>query len=240
MLRNIVQIDVERCNGCGLCISNCVEGALKIIDGKARLVNDIYCDGLGACLGHCPQDAITIIKKEVDEFKETAFLSNEEDSFHTINQDGHISKFPVHHGRCLGSKMMVFENSSSTVENDTKSQLRQWPIQLTLVPINFPCINNSDLLITADCVPFAYANYHQELLKGKSLIIGCPKLDDIEYYIEKLTEIFKLNRIHSVTIAHMEVPCCIGLVKAVEMAMRAAQRNIPIEKVTISINGNRI
>lgn len=241
MIRKIVQIDQDKCNGCGLCIPNCVEGALKIVDGKARLVSDKYCDGLGACLGHCPQDAITIIERDAEEFDEKAveeFLSREK-KLHGNQEKGNT----IHHnhGSCPGSKMMVLDtNDGEDSRIKVKSQLRQWPVQLKLVPVNAPYFDNADLLITADCVPYAYANYHQELLKGKTVVVGCPKLDDIEYYTEKLTEIIKYNNIKSITVAIMEVPCCGGLVRAVEKALALSDKKVPIKTVKVGIRGEII
>lgn len=228
MIRKIVHIDEEKCNGCGLCIPNCAEGAIQIIDGKAKLISDNLCDGLGACLGHCPQDAITIIEREADGFDEKAV--------HAMQKSHRI-------GGCPGSRMIVFDEEEE--KNDAavlgqKTQLRQWPVQLMLVPVNAPYFKNADLLITADCVPIAYANYHNDLLKGKKVVVGCPKLDDISYYVEKLTQIFKSNPFKSVTVAYMEVPCCSGIVTATERAIALSGKTISLTKVKISIDGNRL
>ena len=263
-VRKIIQIDEEKCNGCGLCVPNCAEGAIKIIDGKARLVKDSYCDGLGACLGHCPQDALHIIERDAEDFDE------EEAMKHAGGQHGHgtANAGPMNHrsntshgsnaafgnhagfGGCPGSRMRVLKEedrrsgsgttvSSGDVEIKIKPQLRQWPVQLSLVPVNAPYFDNADLLVTADCVPVAYADYHLELLKGKAVVMGCPKLDDVGFYVEKLTEIFSSNTIKSVTVAHMEVPCCSGIVRAVEEAARRSGRDIPVNRVRIGIDGSR-
>lgn len=250
-IRKIIQIEEDKCNGCGLCVPNCAEGAIQIIAGKARLVKDSYCDGLGACLGHCPMDALHIIEREADEFDEEAamdFVKKIEQA--KVNKP---VKAPNHHphphgGGCPGSRMMSFNNDSSNataskvsdgdIEVKIKPQLKQWPVQLNLVPVTAPFFENSDLLITADCVPFAYPNYHLDLLKGKALVIGCPKLDDVEYYTEKLTDILINNDINSVTVAFMEVPCCNGIVRAAEIALQNSGKNIPLKKVRVGIEGN--
>lgn len=251
-VRKIIQIEEEKCNGCGLCVPNCAEGAIQIINGKAKLVKDSYCDGLGACLGHCPQDALHIIEREADEFDEDAAMEfvnkiKGGESMHSHNTVHHTAH---HHagGGCPGSRMMMFGNeekksvkasaiNSGDIEVKIKPQLRQWPVQLSLVPVNAPYFNDADLLVTADCVPFAYPNYHLELLKGKAVVIGCPKLDDLEHYIEKLTDIIECNNIRSITVAHMEVPCCSGIVRAVDIALSRSGKDIPVKKVRISING---
>ncbi len=198
--RKIIKIDEEKCNGCGLCIPNCHEGALQIIDGKARIVSDLLCDGLGACIGHCPEGAITIEEREVG-------------------------------SGCPGSKVMDFRGAS---------QLGQWPVQIMLVPPSAPYLNGASLLIAADCVPFAYADFHEDLLKDKILLVGCPKLDDVELYKERIKQIVNGNDIKGITYAHMEVPCCFGLVSVIESAISASGKNIPFKKVVISIKGERL
>jgi NAD-dependent dihydropyrimidine dehydrogenase PreA subunit len=233
-IRKIVNIDENKCNGCGLCVPNCAEGAIKIIDGKAKLIAENLCDGLGACLGECPQGAITITEREADEFNEAAV---------------HARLNPHQHGGggCPGSRAMEINRqnnaakaaavSSGDIEVKIKPQLTQWPVQLMLVPESAPYFENADLLITADCVPFAYPNYHLDLLKGKKVVVGCPKLDDIGYYVEKLTGILKNNRINSIMVAFMEVPCCGGIVRAAEAALEMSGKNIPLNKIRISMNG---
>lgn len=254
-VRKIIKIEEDKCNGCGLCVPNCAEGAIQIIGGKAKLVKDSYCDGLGACLGHCPQDALHVIEREADEFDEEEAMKHvnagkkEAPALRHIpmHGDGH------HHGGggCPGSRMMSFGKEETSVQKGTsvssddievriKPQLRQWPVQLSLVPVNAPYFDNADLLVTADCVPFAYANYHIDLLKGKAVVIGCPKLDDIESYVEKLTAIFESNSLKSITVAFMEVPCCSGIVRAVDAALQRSGRNIPVNRVRIGIRGDRL
>lgn len=238
--RKIVRIDEEKCTGCGLCIPNCAEGALQIVNGKAKLVTDKFCDGLGACLGHCPEDAITVIEREAEEFDEKAV----EVHLHKQKQaqpKPEPQPAPVF-GGCPSSRTIQFkgpqmeESASSTTSSP--SQLTQWPVQLKLVPVNAPYFQDADLLIAADCVPFAYPDFHRDFLKGKAVVVGCPKLDDIQFYKEKLTEIFKTNAIKSITVPFMEVPCCFGLVKATEDALAASGKNIPLKKVKIGIRGD--
>lgn len=265
MKRSIIKIDEFKCNGCGLCIPNCPEGALQIIDGKARLVSDLFCDGLGACIGHCPQGAITIEERESVPYDEKKVMENivkqgknviaahlnhlkehGETKLLKIAQD-YLSthKHNEHFTGCPGSRVMDFSKKAAKTDKkevllSAESQLRQWPVQINLVPANAPYFEKADLLIAADCVPFAYASFHQDLLKEKILLIGCPKLDDLEFYQEKLTQIFKENNIKSVTYAHMQVPCCFGLVGVIENAILASEKKIPFKDITISIQGEKL
>jgi NAD-dependent dihydropyrimidine dehydrogenase PreA subunit len=238
--RKIVKIDEEKCTGCGLCIPNCAEGALQIIDGKARLVSEKFCDGLGACLGHCPEDAITVIEREAEEFDEKAvevYLHKQKEA----QPQPESKPQPVFTG-CPSSKAMQFKvpepKTDSASSKPSVSMLTQWPVQLKLVPINAPYFQDADLLIAADCVPFAYPDFHRDFLKGKAVVVGCPKLDDIQSYKEKLTLIFKTNSIKSITVPYMEVPCCFGLVKVTEDAIAASGKNIPFKKIKIGIRGD--
>jgi NAD-dependent dihydropyrimidine dehydrogenase PreA subunit len=238
--RKIVKIDEEKCTGCGLCIPNCAEGALQIIDGKARLVSEKFCDGLGACLGHCPEDAITVIEREAEDFDEKAveaFLHKKEET----QPKPQPQPQPAFTG-CPSSRPMHFKVPESQIEtvSNTRSvsMLSHWPVQLKLVPINAPYFQDTELLIVADCVPFSYPDFHRDFLKGKAVVVGCPKLDDVQFYKEKLTEIFKANSIKSITVPYMEVPCCFGLVKATEDAIAASGKNIPLKKVKIGIRGD--
>jgi Pyruvate/2-oxoacid:ferredoxin oxidoreductase delta subunit len=238
--RKVVKIDQEKCTGCSLCIPNCAEGALQIVDGKAKLITDKFCDGLGACLGHCPEDAITVIEREAEEFDEKAV----EVYLHKKDEPKPESKpqpAPTFTG-CPSSRAMQFKVPEPKIDSASStpsvSMLTQWPVQLKLVPINASYFQDADLLIAADCVPFAYPNFHQDFLKGKAVVVGCPKLDDIQFYKEKLTEIFKTNSIKSITVPYMEVPCCFGLVKVTEDAIAASGKNIPLKKVKIGIRGD--
>jgi len=238
--RKIVKIDEEKCNGCGLCIPNCAEGALQIVDGKAKLITDKFCDGLGACLGHCPEDAITVIEREAEKFDEKAveaFIHQKEET----QPQPQPQPTPVFTG-CPSSRAMQFKapepKTDSVLSTPSVSQLTQWPVQLKLGPVNAPYFQDADLLIAADCVPFAYPDFHRDFLKGKAVVVGCPKLDDIQSYKEKLTLIFKTNSIKSVTVPYMEVPCCFGLVKVTEDAIAASGKNILLKKVKIGIRGD--
>lgn len=237
--RKVVKIDEEKCNGCGLCIPNCAEGAIQIVDGKAKLISDKFCDGLGACLGHCPEDAITVIEREAEEFDEKAV----EIHLHKQKETTQTPKpqHELHVGGCPSSRVLQFQAPKPSMDFGPKgssvSELTQWPVQLKLVPDEAPYFQDADLLIAADCVPFAYPDFHQDFLKGKALVVGCPKLDDIQLYREKLTAIFKANTIKSVTVPFMEVPCCFGLVKVTEDAIEASGKDIPFKKVKIGIRG---
>ena len=229
--RNIVQIDEEKCNGCGQCIPNCAEGALQIIDGKARIVKDAYCDGLGACLGHCPQDAIAIIEREAPEFDEEAVQEHLE----TLKTRDALTC------GCPSSQVQELKGSPAgreRSEEPVQSALRHWPIQLNLVPIQAPFFEDADLLVTADCVAVAFPGLHQKLLKGRSVVIGCPKFDDVNHYVEKLTEILKRNDVRSITVAHMEVPCCSALNVIAQRAMDASGKMIPTQQLIVSVDGD--
>ncbi len=246
VLRSVVKIDEEKCNGCGLCIPACAEGALQIVDGKAKLISDKYCDGLGACLGECPQGAITIEKRDAEEFSEEAV----EERLKTIHQPSLVQSIStVHHAPpaiepCPSAKVMRFEKAKEkktvNVQETKKSMLSQWPVQLTLVPPNAPFFENAELLIAADCVSFAYANFHSDFLKGRTLVVGCPKLDDAAFYKEKLTEIFKRTNVRSVTVVNMEVPCCFGLYRLVKEAVDSSEKDISLKQEIISIKGEKI
>ncbi len=237
--RKIVKIDEAKCNGCGLCIPSCAEGALQIVNGKAKIVKDMYCDGLGACLGHCPQGAITIIEREAENFNEKAVIKHVEEM--KKKKEERVMKDNIPCG-CPGAMLKSFD--TQTKKNihekiEVGSEITQWPVQLMLVPASAPFLNKCDLLVCADCVPFAYANFHQDLLAGKKMLIGCPKLDDLELYIDKLTEIIKNQNLNSLTVAIMEVPCCGGLLFAVEEAVKRAGVDIKINKQIIGIRGNK-
>lgn len=250
MLRKIVQIDPDKCNGCGLCVPSCAEGAIKIIDGKAVLAADNLCDGLGACLGDCPQNAITIIERDADAFDEAAveqhLKSGDAAQKHHKHSDHHGHDHHGHHGHghghgggCPGSRAMSFAAPATAAAEagSRQSMLGQWPVQLHLVPTSAPYFQDADLLIAADCVPFAYADFHKDFLAGKAVVIGCPKLDDNQFYLQKLTELLRNSSIKSITVMRMEVPCCGGIVMAARQALAASGKEIPFKEVTISIRG---
>ena len=227
MLRRIIQIDEEKCNGCGACAAACHEGAISMVDGKARLMRDDYCDGLGDCLPACPTGAITFVEREAAAYDEAAVKEN----LRKKSASGHTG--------CPGHQMHRFDRpraSSSTVPAPASSQLGQWPCQIKLVPVNAPYFQGAKLLIAADCTAFAYANLHQDFMRGKITLIGCPKLDGVDYS-EKLTQILRSNDIQSVTIVRMEVPCCGGLELAAQKALQASGKFLPWQVVTISIDG---
>jgi len=230
-LRNIVKIDEEKCNGCGQCIDACAEGAIELIDGKAKLVSEIYCDGLGACIGHCPQDAITIEQREAEEFDEEATKAHMAKAQKPPAQTDFI---------CPGMMAKQLKEKGKTVDSSASvsSQLTHWPVQLKLVPPNAPYFDGADLLLVADCVPFAIGDFHNRFLKEHSVVVGCPKLDNVDFYIEKLAQIIKANNLNSLTVLHMEVPCCFGLTHIARKAIEASGANIPFEDITIDLQGN--
>jgi len=273
--RKIINIDEEKCNGCALCIPNCPEGAIQIIDQKARLISDLFCDGLGACIGHCPQGAITIEDRQAQPYDEKKVMAN------IIKQGPNVIKAHLRHLKehgesvylkqamdflkenkiniildevcstgnhitavCPGSRPMELRKQQPGRDADSNlhvdSELSQWPVQLRLVPALAPYFQGAHLLIAADCVPFAYADFHQDMLKGKILLVGCPKLDDLLLYKAKLGQILAGNDIKSVTYAHMEVPCCFGLLPVIEEAIRASGKHIPFKNITISIKGEKV
>ena len=229
-LRNIVTIDENKCNGCGLCVNACAEGAIRLINGKAKLVSEIYCDGLGACIGHCPQDAITIELQEARPFDEEATKK-------------HLAETKKQQTACFVCPGMMTAKSrdntkSPSVTGVVSLQLTHWPIQLKLVSPNAHFFNNADLLLTADCVAFAVGDFHGRFLKGRSVVIGCPKLDDAAFYIDKLADILKANKIRSLTVIHMSVPCCFGLTRVANEAIKTSGQKMAFEDVTIDLQGN--
>ena len=230
-VRKVVKIDDEKCNGCGICIPSCAEGALKIIGGKARLVSDKYCDGLGACLGECPQRAISIEKRPADEFDEA-------EAKHYQPQAKEVTEKPV--CGCPSSPVREIEPCESEDEQraNQQSQLRHWPVQLALVPATASFLSGADVVLAADCTAFAYAGFHQDFLKNHALLVACPKLDNFEAHMEKLTQIIAKSGLKSLTVVHMEVPCCSGLVFMARKAVAASGKNIPFKEITIGINGD--
>ena len=268
MKREIIKIDDELCNGCGECVKGCPEGALQVIDDKARLVNEAFCDGLGACIGDCPVDAITIEEREAEPYDEKAVVDRmlkqginvlrahlehleEHGQNNLLNEaldylEERGVENPLDDVRtpktacgCPSAVASQWEEEDDAQVDRIPSQLRQWPVQIHLVPLEAPYFKDADLVIAADCVPFAYPNFHTDFLKGRSLMVGCPKLDDADRYIEKLTEIFKRNDIKNITLVHMEVPCCFGLTQIVKKALNNSGKDIPIEDVTITVRGEQ-
>lgn len=240
--RKIIEINEELCNGCGNCITSCHEGALKIVNGKAKVVNEQFCDGLGSCIGSCPTGALKIIEREALEYDENLVKQhlNHLNNLKNNNQNLQSNHTYHHAGNCPSAKAMVFKKDNLNSSNDTliNSELTHWPIQLHLISPNHPAFSNCDLLIAADCTAFSFGNFHQKILKNKSLIIFCPKLDDISNYEDKLTQIFKNNNIKSITCVVMEVPCCNGLLQIVENAIKNSNCQLVIKKIVIGINGN--
>jgi NAD-dependent dihydropyrimidine dehydrogenase PreA subunit len=294
MKRKIITIDDEKCNGCGACIPDCPEGALQMIDGKARLISDLFCDGLGACIGSCPEGAISIEERDAEPYDESRVMENivshgantikahlahlqdhgedellrEAIAYLVENDIGIPSEFlesrcacdeldeGQDHGRghghapgggCPGSRLMNFgkdspprEEGEAVTPGSVPSMLSQWPVQIMLIPPHAPFLDGADLLFAADCVPFAYPDFHEKLLKGRVCLVGCPKLDDAQHYLDKITEMFRLNDIKSVMIVYMEVPCCGGMTRIVEEAMKASGKNIPLARQMISIKGDEL
>lgn len=284
VIRKIIKIDDELCTGCGDCIPNCPEGAIQLIDDKARIISDIFCDGLGACLGHCPVDAISIEEREAEDYSERKVMEN------VVKEGKKVIKAHLEHLRdhdqmdylqeaidylkendmevpieepkvqvqdtaacaeptlacgCPGSAVQDLrgEHEQQECVEDVKtvtsqvSELSQWPVQFMLVPPSAPYLKNADLLISADCVPFAYPNYHNDLLKGKIVLVGCPKFDKVDYYKQKLVEILNVNGIKTVTVVIMEVPCCNGMYQFVSDAIKESNSSIPLKKVIIGVKG---
>lgn len=244
-LRKIVEIDETKCDGCGQCAPACAEGAIQVIHGKARLVADVYCDGLGACLGHCPRDAIRVIEREAPEFDEAAVhrrLAGQ--------RSAHAAAGP-RQGGCPGSALRQFSlplvcpsvpggtpSGRPSEPSSEASRLTHWPVQLHLVPPGAPFLRDADLLLTADCVPFAMPDFHARILRGRPVLIGCPKLDDGAYYVEKLAAMLRQSGPRGLTVVHMEVPCCTGLLRIAEAAKALAGVDVPLESLVVSIRGN--
>ncbi len=238
-VRKIIEIDEERCDGCGQCVIACAEGAMEIVDGKARLIKDTYCDGLGACLGECPQDALRIIEREAAEFDPEAVEHHLEQK--KTQEEPPKASPPL--SRCPSSQIRLFEVSCEVAnrpvaQEPSASALSHWPVQIRLVPANAPFLKGADLLVAADCTPVAYGNFHRDFLHGKALLLGCPKFDDVPGYLQKFTEIFSTADIRSVTVLSMEVPCCSALAGIVKKGMSQAGKTIPIEEIVIGVRGD--
>ena len=227
MLRKIIQIDEDKCTGCGACAAACQEGAIAMIDGKAKLMRDDYCDGLGDCLPTCPTGAISFIEKDTLAYDEEAVKKNMEKR---MQESGTM------HSGCPGSMMHTLNPVASSPSIDVSSQLTSWPVQIKLAPINAPFFQHAKLLIAADCTAYAYANFHQDFIKGRITLVGCPKLDAVDYS-DKLTEILKHNDIRSITVVRMEVPCCGGIEQAVKKALLNSGKLIPWDVVIVSTDG---
>lgn len=271
MKRKIIDIDEEKCTGCGLCIPDCPEGALQIIDGKARLVSDLFCDGLGACIGTCPEGAICVVEREAEPYSEEAVMEKivpqgmgvikahlehllghgEEALYHRAIEYLNANEIPVppHEtpaapAACPGTvarSLQREEARSAEQAARIESELRQWPVQLTLVNPAASYFDDADLLVSGDCVPFAYPEFHRDFLQGKILLIFCPKLDaDIEGYITKLADIFSRHTVRSITVLHMEVPCCSGVRYIVDEALKRAKEEIPVAEKTITLQGEAV
>lgn len=270
MKRNIITIDEEKCTGCGLCIPNCPEGAIQIIDNKARLVSDLMCDGLGACLGHCPEGAIMIIEREAEEYDERKVMANivkqgpntiaaHLEHLKSHGQDTYYNqaidflkeqKMPIpqetetkheHFQGCPGSRSMCFEKKAKSTEQATvnqESELTHWPVQMHLISPNAPQYKGSDMLLAADCTAFTVGNFHANHLKGKTLGIACPKLDDQqEIYVEKIKMLIDVAKINTLTVMIMQVPCCRGLLQIAKEAVTQATRKIPLKCMVVSLQG---
>lgn len=236
MKRRIIQIDEQKCNGCGACAAACHEGAIEMVNGKAHLMRDDYCDGLGDCLPTCPTGAITFVEREAAPYDEAAVLAAKKNKTPAGGCPG--SAAHTLHAGCPGSRVQVLSGGAeaAAVPTAAPSRLRQWPVQIKLVPIEAPFFDGAKLLIAADCTAYAYAAFHERFIRGHITLVGCPKLDSVDYS-EKLTEILRRNDIREVTVVRMEVPCCGGLENAAKRALQASGKFIPWQVVTISTDG---
>jgi ferredoxin len=237
VLRKIIEIDEEKCDGCGQCVPSCAEEAIQIVDGKARIVKDMFCDGLGACVGECPNDALRIIEREADEFDEKAVEK------HLAETEKVQIEEPALACGCSSTKIQTFVlpesvfDANKPADRKPESSLSHWPVKIRLVPANAPFLKGADLLVLADCVPVAFPTLHRDFLKGRAVTMGCPKFDDVQEYINKFAEIFKTADIKSITTVIIEVPCCFGLPMIVKKGLEKAGKNIPMEEVVISTRG---
>jgi Pyruvate/2-oxoacid:ferredoxin oxidoreductase delta subunit len=243
--RKIIKIDEEKCNGCGVCVPSCAEGAIQVVNGKAKLIAEKYCDGLGACLKECPEDALKVIEREADDFDEKAV----EEHLHATGgahaaHGGHKEEAAAMPCGCPSTHLQTFAPATSCQEANRPayqetalSALTHWPIQIRLVPASAPFLRGADLLVAADCTPAAYPNFHRDFLKGKVVMLGCPKFDDVPSYVQKFADIFTTAGIKSVTVLTMEVPCCQGLPVIVKKGLEQSGKKVPITQVTVSARG---
>ncbi len=247
-IRDIVQIDEEKCDGCGLCVPSCEEGAIQIIEGKARVVSDTYCDGLGACLGHCPRDAISVIQREAAPFDLQAVAEHQAAGRDATSRTSPGSRSGCEDTICPGTAALKLEPVAGSAspppapDSPTKelSGLANWPVQLHLVSPQSPLLHRADLLLVADCVPLACAGFHARFLDGRPVVIGCPKLDDCQAYVSKLAAILQHAQIQSISVVHMEVPCCTALLRVVEAAMQMSGTRVPVSDTVVTRRGEVI
>lgn len=240
ILRKIIEIDEERCDGCGLCVPSCAEGAIQIVDGKARLMAESFCDGLGACLGECPNNALRIIERVAEDFDEAAVEEHLKEKEKTKEEPTTLAC------GCPSTRLQSLASADPCEQANLPrgqtqavvgSNLGHWPVQIRLVPPNAPFLKGADLLVVADCTPLAYPHFHRDFLKGKVVMMGCPKFDDVQEYVDKFTEIFKKAEIRKITTVVMEVPCCSGLPFIIRKALQASGQTIPLEEKVIGIRG---
>ena len=223
-LRNIIEINEELCNGCGDCALSCAEAAIRIVDGKARLVSETFCDGLGACLGDCPTGALKIVQREAEDFDEGAVKTHQTP--------------PQSHHACPGSQIRRFDAAhADSLQAESRSALTHWPVQIRLAPPNAPFLQGAHLLVVADCVPISYPNFHRDFLAGRVVLVGCPKFDDVDLYVQRFADMFRASDIKSVMVVVMQVPCCQGLPMVVKEGMRQASKSVPTEKIVITLEG---
>jgi len=237
VLRKIIEIDEELCNGCGQCVTGCAEGALQIIDGKAKVVSETFCDGLGACIGECPTGALKIVEREASPFDEEAVKK------HLAKKEKEPDTLPC---GCPSTQIQIFDKPSACAEANKpkhfnnvpeESALTHWPIQIKLIPASAPFLKGGDLLVLADCTAVAFPTLHRDLMKGKVVMMGCPKFDDVQEYVQKFSDIFKTAGIKSVTVVVMEVPCCSGMPMIVKKGMESAGKEIPMKEIVLSLRG---
>lgn len=244
--RKIIEINEDKCDGCGQCVPSCAEGAIQIIDGKARLAAEKYCDGLGACLGECPRDALRIVEREADDFDEKAVLHHLQTA---LPPSPPPQEAPAMACGCPSAQIQSFRRApdpgnashqqagQAVTQTGGVSALSHWPVQIKLVPPTAPFLKGADLLVAADCTPFAYPDFHRDFIQGRVVMVGCPKFDDAQSYIQKFTDVFKMGGVKSVTVLTMEVPCCQGLPVIVKRGMAAAEVDIPMTHVVVGMQG---